>query len=636
MSLWCDLGLRFYFFGKRSISKRICETYVLKFFDESFVNNEYIEESLILDAAPLLFLTHNASAILRIEKISQQSRRDRAKGNICKVLLRKQSDSDAYRTPDNWEYDLTNDDAATIVSILQTMTMDSLIFHIIREMTASLVAKRNVNLIRRNQVADFLLSLEKIVDRTLPDSNNIRHDGFKLAAIAHIYKARMTLGLTVTKEQWVLLYAQARNISNISDRAIVTTFVSVCARPKTIIFFPTWLSDVKNDLEEIPTDVDKVERYQWVAELVESMDKTLASALVKEALVLTKAMPDEDGAFEKQKKLLDLAFNMDPDFAEKLIEQADKDEARTFKKAEHLKQINLRKIQKEAAENPKDILDASIDTDSLIDLCGSNLASLNGGRIIPRPVDEFRNLFAYAGSVQINTSYPIWSWIIENAVRKIGPNSNGLKLVSNFHLGACNSAELVLALAGVQSSKMSESSFTSDGIIKPGDRDAVFKFIGDWAFKNDGKEIFISDPFFGPEDLDVVHKIAEMAPSSTLRILTSRDHLRKEIPTGLHEAGFNTAWRELCDVSPPDTEIIVIGKETDGLHPVHDRWIVTFDSGLRLGTSTNSIGCARISELSTLDESTSLARFNIISDFANRRIRSWEGVKLQLSTFEIS
>ena len=54
-------------------------------------------------------------------------------------------------------------------------------------------------------------------------------------------------------------------------------------------------------------------------------------------------------------------------------------------------------------------------------------------------------------------------------------------------------------------------------------------------------------------------------------------------------------------MDPGPVTITMIGRATTGEHPIHDRWCLSSSSGIRLGTSINSIGGLKASEVSSID-----------------------------------
>ncbi len=447
-------------------------------------------------------------------------------------------------------------------------------------------------------------------------------------------KARATFESFPVAE-WEKLYSAAQAIKNVADRVVVLTMVGTCAKSKGPFSNSKWFDSVKLDIAKIPSDSDRIDRYSWVAELLGSVDKHQSILLLQEAMSLSNHLDDEGTVLEKQKRILDLAHNIDEGLVDKIIDLADKDEAKSAVGEKYSAHIKLKEQRKDLAADPNSVDLNFMTHEELSEVCYDNHASLAGGRIYLKPVDDFRKLADIATQMSMSIAFPIWGWIIENACGKIGNRSKGEKLLHSAYDAAGHSAELTLALIGKSKQENEDSAFGEEGLIRPGERDEVFEKIRRWAASQGDLTIRISDPYFGPEDLDVIHCIAESAPKANIRVLTSKKHLKDVISSGMFDDVFRDAWKDLCELPPPRTEVVVIGLGPEGGHPVHDRWIFSDHSGLRLGGSTNAMGYFRVSEISTMDTAAAQEKSALIDELLNRKRKDWFGEKLSISTFDL-
>lgn len=113
--------------------------------------------------------------------------------------------------------------------------------------------------------------------------------------------------------------------------------------------------------------------------------------------------------------------------------------------------------------------------------------------------------------------------------------------------------------------------------------------------------IKICDPFFGPDELEVLNLILVSSPGLKVYILSSKkwqDQIKVPSPW---EDAYRNQWRiKLSDQNPPSTRIIIVGLRSSGELPIHDRWWITRGGGLRLGTSLNSMGISKDSDISEM------------------------------------
>jgi hypothetical protein len=123
----------------------------------------------------------------------------------------------------------------------------------------------------------------------------------------------------------------------------------------------------------------------------------------------------------------------------------------------------------------------------------------------------------------------------------------------------------------------------------------------------------IADPYFSPADLRWLQVIRTAKPSCEITVLTGR-HSQPTPASGLDlEEVYVSAWRQMFDQSPPKAKIAIIGGDFSRQSPIHDRWLLTASAGLRFGTSLNSLGLTKdseISELSIDDAERNLSQIN--------------------------
>jgi|GEM_PF-3364700 len=639
MLMWCELGIRLHFAEKEKFSKYICQKFVEPLLLSSrSTDGEWVfsNDLTLTHAAPFLYITHEATGQLAVEKISDSVRRDIAISDICFTLLRRVAITDAFKEADDDAYEMDDKTASSILSLLAKMTTDWAIFRVLKAFVRSISAKRNESKIRRVQAADFLESVESLVSRALPDQKNIRHEGFLISSLAVINRARHIIGLSTSHKVWPDLYKRARSLDNVSDRAVVTAFVVVGARARKNQIAEDWFEQIKDDISAAPTVLDQIDRYSWVAEILESLDKKQSIAMARLGMTMANNVEADIDIYERKRKILDLVFSIDPDIAEDFIEISDKDRARKNDKAALEARLRLQRLQRDAAAKLDKIQLTNESDLDIAELSMRNLAALNANKISPRPVEDFKQLNEKSNGLPLESAYGIWSWTLENAIKRGGSQSKGEKAVNRFFNASIKSGELLISLLSGEAKGLNPGGFRNGGVVLPGDRDAAISKIIGWASTVDGEDILISDPYFGPEDLDLIFELTKAAPRSFLRILTGKRHLKGIIQDGNFEQGFSDVWRSICDTTGNDIEVSIIGVNADGDHPIHDRWLVSKNSGVRIGTSTKSLGNFRVSEVTEINIEQSEERFDLIESFINRKTRTWEGVKLNLSSFALT
>lgn len=95
---------------------------------------------------------------------------------------------------------------------------------------------------------------------------------------------------------------------------------------------------------------------------------------------------------------------------------------------------------------------------------------------------------------------------------------------------------------------------------------------------------------------------------------------------------FLDAWKAILDQEPPITEIIAI--DSNEKKVIHDRWILTDETGLRLGTSFASLGGNKLSEISVISSSDFINCKHELKKFLQKE-RFVSGNRVNYTTFNL-
>lgn len=631
LRLWCDLSIRLHFSSNTGASKEIAESRISEILDGDFQFNELMQALFVTEAAPALYLAHQSSAIHRIDRLNSTLLRDEARRNIALVLFQKTPLREPFNSIRDAEYSLDANTTSDIASIVKLCKTDSIIFDIVDDLCRSMTSDKNKSKIQRNAVLDHINSLEEFVEKALPDPNNIKHEGFKIVSLAVLRSARLKIqseALPTSTQKWNRLYMMARSITNVADRSVVTAIVGANARVAEGSPVCNWIADIRMDLESIPSNFDKLDRFEWIARIVEPKDKAAARAFLADGMTISSYLPASTDVMKQQRSILDFAHMLDPKMATTLLDKFDTDEAR---KGTLRKRLETNEKSKAIASrsDPLDIDD--IDNEQLAAVCYDNLGRLIAGRINARQIPEFKELIARARLIPIDESSPIWDFLFENAVRKRNlsnrePDSFCRKLFD----ATCMAAEITQGLVGKLIDNSASSS--TSNMIRPGDRDLFLSKITNWAAQNDGSIIYLSDPYFSPGDIELLRILSQVAPRSKFRILTSKEQIRKK-KISSPEDSFLDAWQEKFDFEPPTVDFAIVGYGPEGKHPIHDRWVVAPRSGLRIGSSVNSIGFSRVSDVSEMSAVDAIEKGKEIEQYFDSPPKSHAGERLSVSLF---
>jgi hypothetical protein len=81
---------------------------------------------------------------------------------------------------------------------------------------------------------------------------------------------------------------------------------------------------------------------------------------------------------------------------------------------------------------------------------------------------------------------------------------------------------------------------------------------------------------------------------------------------------------------------VIVGTQTKHDSPIHDRWWLTQGGGLRIGTSLNSLGRSKSSEISTLQPEAAANLEEEVNQYLQRPLkREHNGERLLYSSFNL-
>jgi hypothetical protein len=164
-------------------------------------------------------------------------------------------------------------------------------------------------------------------------------------------------------------------------------------------------------------------------------------------------------------------------------------------------------------------------------------------------------------------------------------------------------------------------------VIDNEDPEKVRAYLLQWMESELGEYLYICDPYFSNEDLDLVNLVSSVRGDCSIIIITG-DTKKTDVSP---DQQFRTTWKNISDAEPPDTEI-VYATFSSGKPVFHDRGWITNKSGLKFGSSANAIGSPRISHISKLTRDELKKWRTDIDPFLNR-VRNYKGEKVNYLSF---
>jgi hypothetical protein len=263
------------------------------------------------------------------------------------------------------------------------------------------------------------------------------------------------------------------------------------------------------------------------------------------------------------------------------------------------------------------------------------LGDLNAGvaTIRPSELEEYTQL---AGEYPLSEGYPIMCWVIQNSVLRFRGKDQEVSQLGPILDAALLSAGLARQLAArtvAQYRSARDEVRIKESkeliVVRPGERERGLNFIREWVRSQAPDYLKICDPFFSLPDLEILKLIKDIRPECEVKILTSRkEQIRRAVETPYENAFRQHLRLHVLVDDPPSTEIVIAGVASTDDSPIHDRWWLTDSSGLRIGTSFNSLGLSKESEVSIIAESEAAVLESRVDEYLIGRRREFKNERV--------
>ncbi|NLE03233.1 MAG: hypothetical protein GX638_00320 [Crenarchaeota archaeon] len=635
LNLWTEIGINSYMANRIDISKKIYNSHVLPLIQGLFNKSLEIESAL-----NSIILIHNFNSDLALEYLQSASEetREEAYSNICDFYISKRNPYEIYDRGENSKFNCTFDEVSKAINLINLLTTDSFIYNQIS--TISNALSNNKNNISKAQISTIVAKLKDIVEEKLPDTRNIKHQGFKI-----ISNLKLAI-LNREKVEWEKVIEETEKIPNLSDIIFVKAAILDNISSSKEIVQPELrkklVDDIINNLELFKVHYEYVQRVIDLTDTMYNVDKSRWKEVVNKAFNVSNNLEEGSEVYSSKRSIIDSMYRLDPSFAKELMKTVDKEnkdnhvDSLVHDYFETLEMSNKIKNSKELEEKEKE------NYRIIVNGVYKALASLNSEKITTKKIGEISKYLPIGNKLPLQDVFPIYMYYLNNCARTYkAKNLTGA--MSTLHrdnfFEAVSSSNLVHLLS--QKRKLQAKSFrkffideefASNKPIKPNTREEAFDFIRKWMIDELEEFVFIVDSYTKKEDLEILKIIMEVNRDIEIDILGSLDGQKVNI-----EEEYKTYWKKISDEIPPFVNITFCWNSEDNNNmPIHDRWIITKNSGLRLGTSINSLGNKRESEISVMKPNESLNILeNTVKDYVYKRKRELNKQRLSYKSFSL-
>ncbi|MDC7767147.1 hypothetical protein POL82_27070 (plasmid) [Priestia aryabhattai] len=626
--LWNELALRFYNHGRIDKCKMIVSNNLKPCINQIPTIDLRYRHYIIVNTAPSLYLAHKLTAFDLLKELPSNIK-DNAILNIVEYILTKHMPNEPYETVSGMGYDLDYEELVDICELIDETSSDSLMYKFINDIADSIDTRKFRNNYSHAQRFDIANRLETLIQQKLPNEKFIKHEGYKIVSLAQILRIKRA-----NAGEWLSLKEKVKGIDNASDRALVMSIIACSLPSNKLDKTKEILKEAEGIIDNIAVTLDKIQLYESIGGYAYVKEQALSRKYLK--LGMQESLKkDSKEIYPVQRRIIDIAHRIDPDFSASLVSLTDDDPTKKRTKLrlnEEIKKLELKDnliSVKTIEEDQKSILSEA---------AWRLLGSLNANRVETLNLESIRVHLRSAADLPFSESFSIISWVIENVVKRYFKGKNAVNYIRPMFESTINGVDTILKLSGrnitqIKNLKRNMQHQKIDSfVVKPGKREEVLEFLGGWFKENIKDYLKICDPYFGPQDLEVLKILLSVKPQCKVEILTSKQHQDKQkFNTTLDEAYRNYWKMNISDQQPPKTDIVIVGTTSGGQLPIHDRWWITKGGGLRIGTSFNSIGISRESEISVLVESEATEREAEVDKYLYFTEREYNGQRLSYS-----
>ncbi|HVI59841.1 MAG TPA: ATP-binding protein [Luteimonas sp.] len=605
-----DLAVKAWCAGKLDKCRSIIEDYVQPGLDS--IDSGAARKRSNIEAFPAIYLSRGAIAFRMLDDVDVV-RRDEVLQDVAHVALRKVSPGD-YWVGDEDAVQIGRIEADCVCEILQEIQTDQYFYAVLVSLTQALNSRLSRQKITKQLRADIGSRLLELAEGKLPDKANITHDGYKIVS-----RARCATLMDVRPAQWRDLVEQAKSIPCLSDSVLIRLEIVQCMPERLGAERKAILNEVRDQINEIPSAYDRFWRINLFAEVAKNVDLASSKSALQDAFRVTFELEDPASGESCRRRVLDIAELIDPKFSDSLVESLDDDPARIAAKAEAEQHAEISRAGRRLASDKTSSEKGDLSNKVLPAAAWKHVGSLVSGKSAPAPPQDLERYIKAASEWDLNDAYPVLSMYLENIgqrlmratdiAAKLVPVAEAILLSSELAVG-------LLSRVAIRSQASVFQSIAETGgiVVGRGERAEAFAYLRGWLRNlNPDEHIIVCDPYFSVEDLDVIRLISAEARPSLITVLGSKRKLG-----GLLQNELDLAWRSESGQDPSPTTIVILGDEIDGESPVHDRWIVTGMTGLKLGTSFNGLG-NKLADISVIDDGLRTEVFNALKPFVEQQ-----------------
>jgi hypothetical protein len=526
-------------------------------------------------------------------------------------------------------YEVTYSRLQHICDLADKASADWLIFRVVERAIDSLLAKKNEDRLKAGQKDEIFRRLVFLVDSKLPDVKHIRHDGYKIVA-------RFQLNRYRTEYHVDQLLGSAKAIPNVADRSLVLFYAGATIYRYDRSNAQVAISQALTLARDIASKFDQIERLLWFAEMANASRIPNTRAILLEAARIAQNPHEEIS--RKIRRLIDVAYEIQPEFASEVADLLDDDKAKRNAQEEiAVLKAKQRVIDEESITDTVQTASAR----DYISLGEKLLGLLQSERIDSIHGSSVLKSLEVVSKQPLSVSYFLMAWALQNAVDKHADTSKAGYYLRPLFESALSCCQLAGELAEQALSKQRQftKATPSNDSAKEGfvfsDRQSLLTMVTRWISQSAAERIILADSGFGREELEFLRLVRAANPSLKVSILTckaSQNHTPGGEELGDAYARF---WKEhISEQKPPFTRVFLLSTDF-GENPQIDCVILAESSGLRFQRTFGKLGSVEADSVLEIDAYQSEDLRRIIESYCSGEAIDSRGNRIRCSSFSL-
>ena len=391
------------------------------------------------------------------------------------------------------------------------------------------------------------------------------------------------LNQTNARNVWDEIENQIQSIGNWSDQAFLYFYAIqyVSRKPKQIEFINKGMEVTKN----IPVGYDRLTRFAMVLEESLKNCKAQVKELLKTSMDSVKFETKEDYNFFE--RYTDIAYQLDPKFAEAYLEISDNDTSRQYNRLALKSHVASQKRLQAAQEDISKSL-ALPSNDYAAFFLKVFSAIVRGKNIAKMPCGLF-NLIPSIYNRSLTFTKSAILYIIEDVRRWDEIHKDQKELIEKIYLAMAFNFRVVESLSVNSEASLNRllhvPTEESETIVRPGERDKGLKVLYEWYKQQNTINLRIIDPYFSAQDLLEIKPLFEFNNGLHVSIVA---HAKNEEDIERYREVWNDNVLNLSGCIDITT-VCFSDKPDEG--PLHDRYWFAQDreKGILKGLKTTSL-----------------------------------------------